>query len=201
MVALGCREVWRSLDTDSRKLAARRLYGVAALVEAEFERARSNLGQTVDPTLIVTPAAPSFDGLPTVLASVDHFVSSQNVKPARTRSISEVYDQFIADPKHNWSKRTAVAHVTTRKWVVEVFGGDTPITDISREACREFVDLLRSMPQHADKRFPNMSIREAVSAAKKRNEKRLINTANLNACQTAFKRDPRSASKRDPLFG
>ncbi|AMU94212.1 hypothetical protein AOA14_06280 [Sphingopyxis terrae subsp. terrae NBRC 15098] len=113
-------------------------------------------------------------------------MSSHETKPARTRSISEVYDQFIADPKHNWSKRTAVAHVTTRKWVVEVFGGDTPITDISREGCREFVDLLRSMPQHADKRFPNMSIREAVSAAKKQNERRLINTANLNAYVNRF---------------
>ncbi|WP_409372282.1 DUF6538 domain-containing protein [Sphingopyxis terrae] len=29
VTALGCREIWRSLDTDSRKLAARRLHGVA----------------------------------------------------------------------------------------------------------------------------------------------------------------------------
>lgn len=186
MTVIGRREIWRSLDTDSRKIAVRRLHGAAALVEAEFEQARSSLGQSFDSTLITTLAKPSFNGLTALPPSVEILSPSQNLKSAPARSISEVYDQFIADLKHSWSKRTAIAHVTTRKWVIEVFGGDTPIADISREGCREFVELLRSMPSHADKRYPNMSMREVVAVSKKQGEKRLINTANLNAYVNRF---------------
>lgn len=46
------------------------------------------------------------------------------------RTISEVYDQFLADPKHPWSKRTAVAHETARRWLMGVFGAQTPVTEI-----------------------------------------------------------------------
>lgn len=80
-----------------------------------------------------------------------------------------------------WSKRTKIAHATTKRWVIEVFGSDTPIAEVTREGCREFVDLLRAMPRHADKRFPGLNIREAVAAAQAKGEIRLINTANLNA--------------------
>ena len=102
------------------------------------------------------------------------------------RTVGKVYDRFIADPKHGWSKRTAIAHTTTRQWIVEAFGEATPLSGITREGCREFVGLLRAMPAHADKRFPGMTIREVVAAAKERCETRLISTANLNAYVNRF---------------
>tara|TARA_R110000868_G_C10735798_1_gene751980 strand:- start:57 stop:539 length:483 start_codon:yes stop_codon:yes gene_type:complete len=102
------------------------------------------------------------------------------------RTIGDVYDRYIADPKHAWSKRTAIAHTTTRKWVVEAFGEATSLNEITREACREFVELLRNMPAHADKRFPKLPMREAVAAAKLSGEQRLINAANVNAYINRF---------------
>lgn len=60
------------------------------------------------------------------------------------------------------------------------------MNEITREGCREFVDLLGNMPSHADKRFPGMSIREAVAAARAKGEHRLINTANMNAYINRF---------------
>ncbi len=106
--------------------------------------------------------------------------------PSSTRTIGDVYDRFIADPKHTWSKRTQIAHVTTRKWVVEMFGERTPLTEITREGCRDFVALLREMPKSAYQRFPDMTIREVVAAAKATGERRLISTANLNAYINRF---------------
>jgi hypothetical protein len=132
---------------------------------------------------------PSFDGPATVAPRVSiktapHLIVESSAPSART--ISEIYDRFIADPRHPWSKRTAIAHITTRKWIAEAIGAETPITEITREGCREFVDLLRHLPRHADKRFPGMEIRKAVAAAKARGERRLINAANVNAYINRF---------------
>ena len=85
VTALGRREIWRSLDTDSRKLAVRRLHGAAAIVEAEFERARSRRGQSIDPMLITTLVAPSLDGHPIVAPPVEVSAPSQTLKAAPLR--------------------------------------------------------------------------------------------------------------------
>lgn len=164
---------------------------MAAVIVAQFEQARSTAGRSFDPVLLETLLAPASDGPSTVSAITEGPTSSLSPTQAGepqvgTPTISEVYGQYVADPRHSWTKRTATAHSTTRKWVEEVFGADRPITAISREACREFVDLLRRMPRHADKRFPDMPVREAVAAAEKQGETRVISTANLNAYVNRF---------------
>ena len=183
LTILGRHEVWRSLETDSYTMAVRRLHRVAADIEAEFEKARGALGRTVDPVLLATGDR---EGVINQALAVDAPQPSSPVPKPTTRTIAEVYDRFIADPRHIWSKRTAIAHTTTRKWIVETFGAGTPLGAITREGCREFVDLLRNMPRHADKRFPGMNIREAVAAARAKGERRLINTANVNAYINRF---------------
>ncbi|WP_193378797.1 site-specific integrase, partial [Sphingobium sp. ba1] len=178
----GC-EVWRSLDTDSLKTALRRIHRVAAQVEARFEKVREDAGHTVDPTLIFSPGEGALAWKPSDTACPRSVVLEP---PSIIRTIGDVYDRYIADPKHAWSKRTAIAHTTTRKWVVEAFGEATSLNEITREACREFVELLRNMPAHADKRFPKLPMREAVAAAKLSGEQRLINAANVNAYINRF---------------
>jgi len=139
------------LGTDSYAKAIRRIHRAAAIVEGQLERARAQMGRSFDPTL----SAPWVDGLPPDLPASQPASPPPSNTPALIppRPIGEVYDQFIADPRHAWSKRTVTAHGTTRKWVVEAFGADTAITDTSREKCREFVDLLRRMPAHADRAY------------------------------------------------
>ncbi|GAA0659427.1 integrase [Sphingomonas insulae] len=176
----GGREVWRSLDTDSYAMALRRIHRVAADVEAEFEQARCSIGRAVDPKLLATT-----DGDPAISMPSTSIVSPP-APPPSTRTIGDVYDRFIADPKHQWSKRTQIAHATTRKWVIEVFDEDTPLTDITREGCRDFVALLREMPRSAHQRYPDMTVREVIAAAKIKGERRLISTANLNAYINRF---------------
>ena len=138
LTVLGKREVWRSLETDSYKIAVRRLHQVAAMVEAQFEQARSTAGRSFDHRLLEPHLALAFQSPSSVPPSSGCSIPSESLSmsepQAALRSISGVYGQYIADPRHTWTKRTATAHTTTRKWVEEVFGGDTPITAISREA-------------------------------------------------------------------
>ena len=176
-------EVWRSLDTDSYAMALRRIHRIAADVESEFEKTRASIGRLADPALIVTTLDDPPISLPWAPAAPQ---PPAPPPPSNRRTIGDVYDRFIADPKHQWSKRTQIAHATTRKWVVEVFGEQTALTDITREGCRDFVALLREMPKSAHQRFPDMTIREVVAAAKARGEARLISTANLNAYVNRF---------------
>ena len=164
-------------------MALRRIHRVAADVESCFEKVRGSISGPVDFVPLVRvvsdPGPPEHQNAaaPQPLALIP---------PSNTRTISEVYDRFTADPKHIWSKRTQIAHATTRKWVIEMFGKDTPLNGITREKCRDFVALLREMPRNAHQRFPNMTIREAVLAAKAKGERRLISTANLNAYINRF---------------
>jgi len=177
------REVWRSLDTDSYAMALRRIHRVAADVESQFEKARCSIGRTLDLMLL---AAPVSDPVIAIRLAPAAPQPPARALPSNGRTIGDVYDRFIADPKHQWSKRTQIAHATTRKWVVEVFGEGTPLTEITREGCRDFVALLREMPRSAHQRFPDMTIREVIAAAKAKGERRLISTANLNAYINRF---------------
>ncbi len=177
------REVWRSLDTDSYATALRRIHRVAAAVEAEFEKVRCSTGRAIDLVLLTAPIHdPVISTLPVPAAPEQ----PAPPLPSTTRTIVDVYDRFIADPKHQWSKRTQIAHATTRKWVIEVFGEETLLTGITREGCRDFVALLRRMPKSAHQRYPDMTIREVVAAAEAKGECRLISTANLNAYINRF---------------
>ena len=164
-------------------MALRRIHQIAAEVESQFEKARGSIGRAVDPELLAPNVDSSAGSESPISAASQPLVPAP---PPSTRTISDVYDRFIADPKHTWSKRTQIAHATTRKWVIEAFGEDTALSDITREGCRDFVALLREMPRNAHQRFPSMAIREVVGAAKAKGERRLISTANLNAYINRF---------------
>jgi integrase len=183
LTVLGQCEIWRSLDTDSYAMALRRIHRIAADVESEFEKARGSIGEAVDLMLLARNVDDPARAGPAIWAAPQ---PPAPIPLSSARTISDVYDRFIADPKHTWSKRTQIAHATTRKWVIEMFGEDTPLTGITREGCRDFVALLREMPRNAHQRFPNMMIREVIAAAKATGERRLISTANLNAYINRF---------------
>ena len=102
------------------------------------------------------------------------------------KTLGEVYDLYMADPRHTWCPRTAVAYRTTRNWIMDFFGDSIAIDAITREKCRGFVQLLRQVPRHADRKFPGMSILQAAEAAKARPGTVTINVANTNAYLNKF---------------
>ncbi|WP_406853480.1 DUF6538 domain-containing protein [Brevundimonas sp. BH3] len=169
--AIGKKEVWRSLGTDSLTVAKRRALSVAADVEWMFETARAQIGHDVDPVLLARSEG-RFDG-----------VSGQPVEPVsldRGMTLGDVYDAYMNDPTRNWSPTTRMAYQTTRRLVVAILGEDTPVTEITRTQCRDMIEVLRWQPRNASKLFPKLSPIEIAELAKREGRTDLINAANIN---------------------
>ena len=192
---IGRSELWRSLRTDSVQIAVRRMHFAAAEIEVELDAARSVLGLLCDPyasrlsersagqlalTILVEKVAARL-----ALDSVNCGpMTPESDRTAKT--LGEVYDLYTADPKHTWCERTRIAYRTTRKWVMEYFGEHTLIGEITREQARGFVQMLLQVPRHADRKFPNLTIVQAVEAAKQRPDAKVISIANVNAYLNKF---------------
>jgi len=56
---VGKKEIWKSLGTESPTVAKRRALRVAALIEHEFEVARSRVGLIIDPIILEAFAEPA----------------------------------------------------------------------------------------------------------------------------------------------
>ena len=102
------------------------------------------------------------------------------------KKLTEIYDLYLADPTKKRSKRTMLAHHTTRKVVEDVIGKDVPIADITRENCRELLDILRWLPVNFSKTYGDSPVRKVVELAKKDRKIQTINTTNINAYMSRF---------------
>lgn len=56
---------------------------------------------------------------------------------------------------------------------IEVFGADTPIKSITPEDCREYRDKLSQLPSNARKKYPTLTLIEAIEERSKDNTERL----------------------------
>ena len=192
---IGRSELWRSLRTDSVQIAVRRMHFAEAEIELELDAARSVLGLQCDPYALRSSERSSGQLALTILVekvaerlSLDS-VSSGPIAPKNDRTaktLGEIYDLYTADPKHTWCERTRIAYRTTRKWVMEYFGEHIVIGEITREQARGFVQMLLQVPRHADRKFPNLTIVQAVEASKKRPDAKVISVANVNAYLNKF---------------
>ncbi len=193
---MGKKEIWKSLKTDSYQTAVKRSYGVMASIEEQFEDARSGVTCTVNSDIFQRIPIPSTSF---VSADVVHAISqllanglTKNPDEAVKAEVDvgitlgEVYDLYIADPRHTWSPRTKQAYRTTRRYVCEAFGEQTPIRNIAREDCRQFVSTLCAMPLHAKNKLPNLQMKEAIEAAAKAGGMQTISVANVNAYLNKF---------------
>ncbi|MBB3941768.1 integrase [Novosphingobium fluoreni] len=101
-------------------------------------------------------------------------------------TLSEVYDRFLLDPTKRRSDRTMLAHHTTRRVIEDVIGSAKPISDITREDCRDLLETLRWLPVNLGKKYGMMPIREAARLAKSDERIKTINATNLNAYMARF---------------
>ena len=191
---IGRSELWRSLRTDSVQIALRRVHFAAAEIEAELEAARVATGVLADPYTYRTTTRPSGESAFSILAEkvaerllIDGAMAEPIASPTlKVKTLGEVYDLYTADPRHTWCERTRIAYRTTRKWVMAIFGEDIGISEITREQARGFVQFLTRVPRHADRKFPGLTIVQAVEAAKQRPDAGLISVANVNAYLNKF---------------
>jgi len=191
--AMGCIHVSQSLRTDSRSLAIRLAKKVAFEIDSIFEATRRKNGLAYDPRLIIDdesrptvlraiarrsrPASAHDDPDPQLIATTSDFAAP---------TLSAIYERYLNDPTKRRSARTMLAHHTTRRVVEDVLGSLTPISEISREACRELLDMLRWLPVNFTKKFPGLSVREATERAKNDGGITTINATNLNAYMARF---------------
>lgn len=115
---LGRREIWRSLRTDSFKVALRRLPLVVSTIEAEVERARADAGRSID-LMLVTPSMDDAVGRSVTM--------TDNAFQPSSLSLGDAYRSYIDDPTRSWSPSTREAYETSRKLAVSVIGESLPI--------------------------------------------------------------------------
>ncbi|MFC5373527.1 DUF6538 domain-containing protein [Brevundimonas faecalis] len=168
---IGRKEIWRSLGTDSLTVAKRRALRVAAQIEHEFEIARSKVGHSVDPIILEGFAQRASGAAAPVV-----------VEPEAPTGVTlgDLYDAYMSDPTRDWSPTTRMAYQTTKRIVLAILGGDTPVRSITRSQCREMIEVLRWQPRNASKLFPKLSPVEIAERAKAEGRTDLINAANIN---------------------
>ncbi len=174
---IGKAEVWRSLRTESFKVALRRLPSIAADVEAQIEAARLKAGLSVDLTLL----GPWLNDQPERAVTIPTAEVPQWVTGIASLTLREAYARYIDDPTRCWSASTREAYETTRKLALSVIGEDVPVGSISRAHCRDLLNVLRFLPRNASKRFPRLSPREASEHARARGDEGVISAANANS--------------------
>lgn len=183
--ALGCVHVNRSLRTDSPSLAIRLARKVAFEIDAMFEATRREIGVGYDERLIIdqgfAASRKSTIEQRSGPASGTGYVTSIAQIDVPSPTLSMIYERFLNDPTKRRSARTMLAHHTTRRVVEDVLGSSTPISQISREACRELLDILRWMPVNAAKKYPRLTVRNVAELAKRDRRIKTINATNLNA--------------------
>ncbi|WP_353960765.1 DUF6538 domain-containing protein [uncultured Novosphingobium sp.] len=149
VTVVGRTHLNRSLKTARREEALRAVRKVAFEVESEFQRARDRDVQT--PALIAKCA-------------IQQETVTLTISPkADGRTLRQAINGYMADPTRSRSlKSQAVYHVTYNA-IAEILGGETPLRDIGREACRDLLSVLRNLPSNAKKRFPALTLREAAA--------------------------------------
>jgi integrase len=170
-------QIWRSLRSDSLKIALRRLPLVVARIETEIEHARAMACLPVDATLIEPLHGDQDQRSRTILPPM----VSHQAEPEAVLTLSEAYCRYIDDPTRSWSASTREAYETSRKLATSVIGQSVPISAISRTHCRDLLDVLRFLPANASKLFPKLSPREASEHCRLRGGVRIISAANANS--------------------
>ncbi|MGJ8481716.1 tyrosine-type recombinase/integrase [Sphingobium yanoikuyae] len=159
--------------------------------EMAFEAARRGLGLPYDARLVETGGgaqalrtAPE----PAIVEPPKREAGAvENIAGTRRQvTLAQVYEKYLNDPTKKRSKRTHLAHETTRRLALEVLGADTPIDRITREQCRDLLEILRWLPVNCGKFFEGLSMREAAERAKADRSIRTINVTNVNAYMARF---------------
>lgn len=107
--------------------------------------------------------------------------SKVDEEPAAAPTLSAVYQRYFDDPTRRMRARTMLAHQTTRRVVEDVIGGSNPITDVTRETCRDLFGTLRWLPVNYSKIYGDLTACEVAALGKSGTTAKTLNATNLNA--------------------
>jgi integrase len=95
-----------------------------------------------------------------------HAGISFEVVTRQVMTVSKVCDVYLNDPTSSRTQKSAMTYRTTFATISAILGPETPLQSINREACRDLLEVLRSLPTNAKKRWPHLSPREVAAMAK-----------------------------------
>jgi len=158
---IGRTHLSRSLKTDSLTLANRLAARCALEATATFDRARR-----LQPTAVLG----EIECAPTVASS-----------SPRTASVTfdELRNRYLSDPTSSRTSKSLHAYRSSLSMLVEIVGGDKPVSKIDRALCRDVMNVLAALPPNARKRCPNIPLRE-ISVQAAANGHAAMSVANVN---------------------
>lgn len=81
-------------------------------------------------------------------------------------SFGEMVDRYMSDPARAHLTPKSVADYNAGfRMLKELVGEDKPARDVTREHCRDVLDVLMRLPPHARKRFAKHTLRQAADTA------------------------------------
>jgi len=111
------------------------------------------------------------DGLKTLIKTVVEEVLSVSAPKKPSITLDDLYHRYMNDPARNRSKKTVMTYQSVYNVLMDIFGTDKPIADITREDCRRFMDVVRHLPANAKKKFPKKTLVEISTIAREKKMK------------------------------
>lgn len=181
---IGLTEITKSLHTTDYSTALDRYQTVSVTVEQTFNQYRHGDGNghgfgtdtvlhktATHATQFKAPPSTSNDDLRTLIKTVVEEVLSASAPKKPSITLDDLYHRYMDDPARNRSKKTVMTYQSVYNVLMELFGKDRLISDIDREDCRQFMDVVRHLPANARKKFPKKSLVEISALAKERHMK------------------------------
>ncbi len=111
------------------------------------------------------------DGLRTLIKTVVEEVMEVHTPRKPSITLDDLYHRYMDDPARSRSKKTIMTYQSVYNVLMELFGRDRLISDIDREDCRQFMDVVRHLPANAKKKFPKKTLVEISDIARSKNMK------------------------------
>ena len=113
------------------------------------------------------PSYSSHDLKPLIEVIVKEVIGqTNNPPPELSITIKELYERYMTDPALIRSPKTILTYESVYRALVEMFGEDRLINDISRDDCRAVLEIIRYLPANAKKKYPKKSLMDISSMAR-----------------------------------
>lgn len=159
------------MGTGYRADAIRKARIVAAAFETEWREVETHGVSAPVVSRLVSRAVPS---LPPSAAPTD-------------KTLRQVFELFRSDPAKQRARKTDLHYLYLLELTVGLWGEQTTIRSLDREACRDLLDTLRWLPTNAEKRFPKLSPIAAAKMAKEKGLSGTLSPATVNGYMTKFR--------------
>jgi hypothetical protein len=132
-------------------------------IECWFDRLRQQAGSSV---ALASDVGSVFQEPKSASKPTDsHAEISFEPVTRQVMTVSKVCDLYLNDPTSSRTEKSAMTYRTTFATISAILGPETPLKSINREVCRELLEVLRSLPTNAKKRWPQLSPREVAAMA------------------------------------